>query len=382
MSNQCPHQPALADTSVFLSYRWLTWLLAGAAVVWQGVTQQYILPLMAAALLNLLAAVLSRQYAQVSQRYPAILSLDIVYCVAMLMVTGGWAGPLSFYALSGVVLPALLFGWRGGFMAGLLTVSLTLALYLRNGQQPTLLVAQERNVELLAMLLLAPCFGLCFPVAVEYLRHRSARRAAPRRAPRSYFDEPSGGERGDIGGIRRGGGPARTADRSLALGGHPQGGAGPAIRTAAEPHVEDLRRMLYAPMPQLDMDFQRWMQICITRFSDYTGATARVTVLGRPHALRYPHQVVLQRLLQESLLNIHQHAHATKVDVTLRYDPLSIALLIQDNGIGLLDGSFERPRLHALRAMQYRFAELGGRLDVFETEGSGVTVRATAPLEP
>jgi signal transduction histidine kinase len=31
--------------------------------------------------------------------------------------------------------------------------------------------------------------------------------------------------------------------------------------------------------------------------------------------------------------------------------------------------------------MHYRLAELGGRLDVFETEGGGVTVRATMPLE-
>jgi signal transduction histidine kinase len=47
----------------------------------------------------------------------------------------------------------------------------------------------------------------------------------------------------------------------------------------------------------------------------------------------------------------------------------------------LLDGTHERPGLHALRAMQYRLAEFGGRLDVFETEGGGVTVRATMPLE-
>jgi len=58
-----------------------------------------------------------------------------------------------------------------------------------------------------------------------------------------------------------------------------------------------------------------------------------------------------------------------------------VALLIQDDGVGLLDGTHERPGLHALRAMQYRLAEFGGRLDVFETEGGGVTVRATMPLE-
>jgi signal transduction histidine kinase len=67
--------------------------------------------------------------------------------------------------------------------------------------------------------------------------------------------------------------------------------------------------------------------------------------------------------------------------MTLRYDINSVALLIQDDGVGLVDGTFERPGLHALRAMHYRVSELGGRLDVFQTEGGGVTVRAAMPLD-
>ena len=49
--------------------------------------------------------------------------------------------------------------------------------------------------------------------------------------------------------------------------------------------------------------------------------------------------------------------------------------------VSVVIATHERPGLHALRAMQYRLAEFGGRLDVFETEGGGVTVRATMPLE-
>jgi signal transduction histidine kinase len=90
---------------------------------------------------------------------------------------------------------------------------------------------------------------------------------------------------------------------------------------------------------------------------------------------------VLVRLTQEALLNVQQHAHAASAVCTLRYDATSVVLLLQDDGVGLLDGTYERPGLHALRAMHYRLAELGGRLDVFETEGGGVTVRASMPLE-
>ncbi|MFN8568405.1 MAG: hypothetical protein U0Z44_13015 [Kouleothrix sp.] len=93
------------------------------------------------------------------------------------------------------------------------------------------------------------------------------------------------------------------------------------------------------------------------------------------------HCMLLVRLTQEALLNIQQHAHAGTARLTLRYDAGSVVLLIQDDGVGLLDGTHERPGLHALRAMHYRLSEFGGRLDVFETEGGGVTVRATLPLE-
>jgi signal transduction histidine kinase len=67
--------------------------------------------------------------------------------------------------------------------------------------------------------------------------------------------------------------------------------------------------------------------------------------------------------------------------VWLRFVGWWVGVVIVVVGVGLVVGCVERPGLHALRAMQYRLAEFGGRLDVFETEGGGVTVRATMPLE-
>jgi len=123
------------------------------------------------------------------------------------------------------------------------------------------------------------------------------------------------------------------------------------------------------------------LDLLVLRFGQHTGVSARVTLLGRTRVVSPIHRGLLVRLAQESLLNVQQHAHAGSAMLTVRYDASSVALLIQDDGVGLLDGTHERPGLHALRAMQYRLTEFGGRLDVFETEGGGVTVRATMPLE-
>jgi signal transduction histidine kinase len=150
---------------------------------------------------------------------------------------------------------------------------------------------------------------------------------------------------------------------------------------AAEQGVEDLRRVIFTALQCLDMDLAAVLDMLALRFGQHTGTTARVTLLGRTRVVNSIHRELLVRLAQESLLNVQQHAHADAITLTLRYDATSVALMIQDDGVGLLDGTHERPGLHALRAMQYRLAEFGGRLDVFETEGGGVTVRATMPLE-
>ena len=150
---------------------------------------------------------------------------------------------------------------------------------------------------------------------------------------------------------------------------------------ATEPSVEDLRRVIFTPLPSMDMDLAPALDLLALRFGQHTGVSARVTLLGRTRVVSPIHRGLLVRLAQESLLNVQQHGHAGSATLTVRYDASSVALLIQDDGVGLLDGTHERPGLHALRAMQYRMAEFGGRLDVFETEGGGVTVRATMPLE-
>jgi signal transduction histidine kinase len=135
------------------------------------------------------------------------------------------------------------------------------------------------------------------------------------------------------------------------------------------------------PLNAPDMELSAALDALATRFGKHTGMPIQVTFLGRTRSVHPLHRDLLVRLAQESLLNVQQHAHADAALLTLRYDATSVALMIQDNGVGLLDGTHERPGLRALRAMQYRLSEFGGRLDVFETEGGGVTVRATMPLD-
>jgi hypothetical protein len=326
---------------------------------------------------NLLVTVYAQRYIRIAQHSFFVMGIDVLYAVVVLMVGGGWNSPFIFYAYSSLVLPGLLFGWRGGIMAGLDFAAILAAALWAIGESPADLVA-ESGWNSLALMMAGPVlFGGLLPGLVELLRRVVAQRTRRRRSlPLPRLEREIGAAPPRFTDVGRAPSRARQSLPDDA----PLAAQATKIR-AAEQGVEDLRRVIFMPLPSVDMDLAPALDLLAMRFGQHTGANARVTLLGRTRVVSPIHRGLLVRLAQESLLNVQQHAHAASAVLTLRYDASSVSLLIQDDGVGLLDGTHERPGLHALRAMQYRLAEFGGRLDVFETEGGGVTVRATMPLE-
>jgi glucose-6-phosphate-specific signal transduction histidine kinase len=380
--------PWLADHVVFFMYRWLALAPAALPLLWSEWQAAYGWALLVAALLNVPATVFAQSYVRIARRTPALMAFDIFVMVLLLhgvrLSSGsedlsGMSGAFVPYAYGSLVLPALLFGWRGGLMAGLAFVTMDRAA-LWSVRLPPAMTALDW-ADLALTMVAPPFFGSLLPLIVNLVRRASALRRQRRAESRTMILD--GQARHDphpdtfgFAAIDRGAEHGRqdeTFQAPLAL---------QATRVRAiEPSVEDLRRLLFAPFPSPELELAETLDVLALRFGQHTGVSSRVVRLGRPRRLHSAHRGVLVRLAQEALLNIQQHAHAASAVCTLRFDAMSVVLLLQDNGVGLLDGTYERPGLHALRAMHYRLAELGGRLDVFETEGGGVTVRATMPLE-
>jgi hypothetical protein len=107
--------------------------------------------------------------------------------------------------------------------------------------------------------------------------------------------------------------------------------------------------------------------------------TVRLVLEGSGH-VSYARSLTLVKLAREALHNVRQHAQAHTATMTLAYAPGRVELSVRDDGVGLLDGTYERPGLHALRALHYRLAEMDGRLDVFEPHDGGLVVRGSLPL--
>lgn len=377
--------PWFSDHVIFSSYRWFSWGIAVLVSLWQGGWVSYGWMLLFTGVCNVPVTLFARRYLQVVRHNPAVMVLDIFYAVvvvSMVLPPNGspsWVGPFVLYPYSSLVLPALLLGWRGGLMAGLFFVTLHQSVLWIVSNPPSNWVNVDRWGVLVFIMVAPPVFGCVFPVLIERLRAMGGRRRRNlRRTPPvgDTFVRTSPPERLRFVPFERG------VDHPYqeALVKVPVIAEVTAIR-ASEMEVDHLRQVLFAPFPALDMELGPVLELLALRLRMHTGIDTQVSLLGRTRYVRRSHRGVLVRLAQEALLNVQQHAHASAVVLTLRYDAMSVVLMVQDDGVGLLDGTHERPRLHALRAMHYRFVEFGGRLDVFATEGGGVTVRATVPLE-
>ncbi|GAB4109851.1 MAG: ATP-binding protein [Roseiflexaceae bacterium] len=373
-----PLNPWSTNQRIFVSYRWLTWVVTVIWLLGQGQIAAYSAALLGTLILTTILTIFAKHYIDLARVTPTIMLLDIILVVVAIANTGGWDSPFFFIGFGSLALPGLLYGWPWGVMAGLAFVAISQSVLSILGMPSSNRFFEGTLAGLAATLAMVvpPVFGALFPVLIDRVRnpHHGQSNSSQRRDLDLDEPFPPREPRLDMPRYQR---PTRTERRDPS-----DAPAGAQLtRTRVEPSVEELRRVIFAPLPAPDMDLGAIYDVLATRFGQQTGVTTRVALIGRTRPLRSTHRDLFVRVAQEALMNIQQHAHASHASLTFRYDINSAALLIQDDGVGLVDGTYERPGLHALRAMQYRVAEFGGRLDVFETEGGGVTVRATMPLE-
>ena len=91
--------------------------------------------------------------------------------------------------------------------------------------------------------------------------------------------------------------------------------------------------------------------------------------------------LVIFRVVQESLTNIAKYAKASEVNVSLRTHGEEAVAQVRDDGIGF-DVSKTARGSHGLRGMRFRVEAERGRLEVRSAPGTGTTLTARLPLAP
>lgn len=375
----------VSDHVAFFSYRWVAWVLAALALTLPGRSPEA-LPrdaglLLLLGVINVLATALSRGYVRLLRQRPPLLLLDLVACAAVLWLSGSQPLPFLPYALSALVLPALIFGWRGALVSALMFIGLdVLGLTAINSAAGAALT--------MPALVFRVATPLAFAFAWAVLGRVLARDVgAGSRSGRWVAEPVSGVTARAASSTQRSATPLSLAElKQAATSGDTRVNLASttpmiATRTAAEQRPAPVRRVIYDLPLTPEITLQTALERLGSAVARQSGLDVRVTCSGTVRPLHAAQQTVLLRAAQEALENVQQHARAQTALVGLCFAPPTVTLTVQDDGVGLLDGTYERPGLHALRVVRYRLAEFDGQLIVVEGEAGGVTVRATLPLD-
>ncbi|MFN8074802.1 MAG: sensor histidine kinase [Kineosporiaceae bacterium] len=150
------------------------------------------------------------------------------------------------------------------------------------------------------------------------------------------------------------------------------------IEEVARDNLAEARALVgaFAPVDLAGSDVVHALTRLAARFGRGTGLDVVVEAADGA-ALRRDQEVVLLRVAQEALTNIRRHAQATTVTLRLCGSDERAELEIADDGVGFTAegtrGGF------GLAGMRARVAEIGGRVAVTSSPGSGTIIRVSLP---
>ena len=116
---------------------------------------------------------------------------------------------------------------------------------------------------------------------------------------------------------------------------------------------------------------------------EYSGIATKVNVLGNERRLGEEVELVLFRIVQESLRNVWRHSQATSAEITVEFDQNKTRIAVSDNGKGFslprTIGNLAKDGKLGLAGMQERAQLIGATLTIESQLGKGCTITAELP---
>jgi two-component system NarL family sensor kinase len=155
-------------------------------------------------------------------------------------------------------------------------------------------------------------------------------------------------------------------------------------RGVAEGIAEELRRLARGLRPASleDLGLVAALERLVSDTDGRADLRAELCVGGPPRRLDPLQELGLFRIAQEGLRNVERHAHASRVEVGLRFAVQAVVLTLEDDGCGLPAGVVTDGQLRGLGlvGMQERAALLGGRFDIGPGPGRGTRLVVRIPV--
>lgn len=123
-------------------------------------------------------------------------------------------------------------------------------------------------------------------------------------------------------------------------------------------------------------DFNDALKITVKEFESKGGFNINFDNQILTLNLSASEQVDLLQITREALSNIHKHAHAKNVNITLYQDSISYEaiLRISDDGIGICQSDKQKPEHYGLSTMSERALNLGGTISTEPIRPTGTEV--------
>ncbi len=138
------------------------------------------------------------------------------------------------------------------------------------------------------------------------------------------------------------------------------------------------------PMMLDDLGLVPTLKQYVQGFEEKAELSTNFTVMGREIRMPDHVEVALFRAIQELLNNVHNHAHATHVQVTLDFQEQQIVASVEDDGSGFdageVQSSAQQRKGLGLSTIQERAEMLGGRVQFESRIGRGTKVRLEIPV--
>ena len=151
--------------------------------------------------------------------------------------------------------------------------------------------------------------------------------------------------------------------------------AATAARDTALESVESIRALARRLRPEIldELGLRPAVANLCSRLSERTGLRIETTFVGTPPRLAPDEELVVYRVVQESLTNVVRHAAASVAHVTLRPRPDDLLVRVEDDGVGIAPAAIASGG--GIRQMRERVLLIEGELQIGPRPGGGTVVQ-------
>jgi signal transduction histidine kinase len=149
----------------------------------------------------------------------------------------------------------------------------------------------------------------------------------------------------------------------------------------AQGEIRTLSYLMCPPWVEHECGLEQAIRQFVQGFATRAELQSEIRIEGPPGTIERSRQLTLFRIIQEALVNVHRHAKADSVVVTLATRGKNLMLQVSDNGVGFAragSGGFSPGA--GLTGMRARITHFGGELHIHSGIG-GTVLTATLPIE-